>query len=167
MPKQSAAAEYAAHATEVLPKPTCNMSLPPSQSISCESHPGRAEHPWLKPDVRISQPCSFKPDEFATSVNVGFWPRLPTFSKSGGRPFTGRLRREIPASTVRCLHRLPDCEFLRDSRAIFFLEGCCTRARAEPAREEQEHPRQGFALDYHTLPVDVLAASRNCPTVST
>src|ERR1035438_10436209 len=71
MPKRSDAAEYAAPATEVLPKPTCNMSSLPSQSTSCELHPGRAGHPWLRPDVSILPPCNFRPpDEFATSVNV-------------------------------------------------------------------------------------------------
>jgi hypothetical protein len=57
---------------------TCNMSSLPSQSTSCESRPGQAEHPWLRPDVPISQLCNFRPDEFATCVNVGSTPSCAT-----------------------------------------------------------------------------------------
>jgi len=42
-PRRSAAVDCAAHAIGVLSKPACNMSLQPSQSTSCGSHPGQTE----------------------------------------------------------------------------------------------------------------------------
>src|ERR1035437_11123032 len=74
MPKRSDAAEYVAPAIEVLPKPTCNMSSRPSLSTSCASLPGWTVRRWPRLVVPTSQPYNSRPDEFATSVNVGSTP---------------------------------------------------------------------------------------------
>jgi hypothetical protein len=69
-PRRSAAVDCAGHAIGVLSKPACNMSSQPSQSTSCESHPGQTERRLTRRAAPTSRLSNSVPREFATSVNI-------------------------------------------------------------------------------------------------
>jgi transposase len=58
------------HAIGVLSKPAYNMSSQPSQSTSCESHPGQTERRLPRRAAPTSRLSNYVPREFATCVTI-------------------------------------------------------------------------------------------------
>src|ERR1035437_979155 len=137
MPKRSDAAEYVAPAIEVLPKPTCNMSSRPSLSTSCASLPGWTVRRWPRLVVPTSQPYNSRPDEFATSVNVGFTPT--------GRTDTTYLQ----ATELFPVASSPEMRSTRNGQDT--SEGQCARSTRNRRGETVSPPGQADCPD---LPIE-------------
>ena len=94
-----------------LVKTACNMSSQPSQSTSCESHPGQTERRLPRRAAPTSRLSKSVPREFATSVNVwstpsgcvtkSRWAKPPQFHIINKIILIGRLGQNAEAKTAQ------------------------------------------------------------------